>query len=1042
MLNIIYGKAGTGKTTYIYNRIKELAESGKEVIFFVPDQFSFETEKIIYRTVDHKFYKNVKVTMFSKEAKRILRENGETKEYADDIVKDILMLKAINKVSADGGLEFYEKQAKKQGFAQFMLSVIGDLRNEGITPSALGGIISAETDFSETLLNKLNDIHLIYSEYDLSLTADFNDRLDDIRRAAELIASEKSVSGKYCFFDGFDNFSGSQLSFIFSVIENAEETGISVTTDAVGSDTVYFRHATDLISRLKDRAGDYTETLCNGNYRTNKKTAAVRAADVWQECDWICAEIRRLIDEGERFKDIAVLTPGKNYVEILSSAMKKYEIPAFTDIPVPLISKSLVKFPISALSALSFETDDILRYIKSGFVRGGNDKIISDINCDELEKLARKYGLRKKDWKKEFPKDLDTDGSFEALRKGIADPLLVLGKNLSEAEDGAGMTRALCEYICKSMDISRTIYGKCIERDEITGDTKVNSRKLDEYCSLWEDVLTVFESAERALRGYKLTVNEYINILTSIFTEVRVSKPPQVLDAVTVGDTERSRFYGIKTVFICGFNRGSIPKPSRVSEAFTGSEAEVLCAAGISVSTDRAKRYSRELFEVYRAVMLPSERLYLTCCEHSEKFALTEPSPYLYEIADAFGAKITYASDYGAEFYCRTEKSAQRYLSAIYTDKKRVSEKNAILKHSGRGYKAILDIASGEEWDEKRYYMERKNSEKLLSLSSYSPTALNTLYECRYKFYGKYGLGLRDDDERDISASLIGDFVHYCLFSLLSEYLGKRDDFIKLTDDELKEHIERYEKEYTEEKFFGDFGGTARFSYLLSRLTIPALKAAIRIRNELSDSKFFPKALEEELEFMFGDVKIKGRCDRRDSYNDGTAEYTRVIDYKHGEHKISVEEVRNGKDLQMLLYLFAICELTSAKPSSVMYTTVGRNTPPKSDGTDIVKAVNSAKIEEIQKHSPTGIYLTDSPDMEEITEKNNKYTEEYKKRLINMTEISETDYEELKEACKDYINAAVERVISGNILAAPVDESACKYCEFGAFCGKEVASDE
>ena len=59
-----------------------------------------------------------------------------------------------------------------------------------------------------------------------------------------------------------------------------------------------------------------------------------------------------------------------------------------------------------------------------------------------------------------------------------------------------------------------------------------------------------------------------------------------------------------------------------------------------------------------------------------------------------------------------------------------------------------------------------------------------------------------------------------------------------------------------------------------------------------------------------------------------------------------------------------------------------------------------------------------------------------------MTEISETDYEELKEACKGYINMAVERVVSGNVLAMPVDESACKYCEFGAFCGKEVASDE
>lgn len=1042
MLNIIYGKAGSGKSTYIYNRIKELAESGNEVIFFVPDQFSFETEKIIYRTVDHKFYKNVRVTMFSKEAKRILRENGEKKEYADEIVKNILMLKAINEVAAEGGLEFYGKQVKKQGFPQFMLSVISDLRSEGITPSALGGILSAETDFSETLLNKLNDIHLIYSKYDLSLNKDFNDRLDDIRRAAELIASQGSVSGKYCFFDGFDNFSGSQLSFITSVVENAEETGISVTSDSVGSNSAHFRSASALISRLKDKAGEFTETPCIGDYRTNRKTAVVYASDVWQECDWICAEIRRLMDEGERLKDIAVLTTGSNYVEILSSAMKKYEIPAFTDIPVPLISKSLVKFPIYALRAVSFDTADILRYVKSGFVRGGNGKIISDIDCDALEKVARKYGLRKKDWKKEFPEKLDEDGALEALRAGIIEPLKTLNIQLSKSEDGAGMTRVLCEFICKTMDISRTIYGKCIERDETSGEFKVNSRKLDEYCSLWEDVLSVFESAERALRGYKLTLSEYINMLTSIFTEVKIAKPPQVLDAVTVGDTERSRFNGIKTVFICGFNRGVMPKPARVTEAFTGNEAELLSKAGIAVSADRTERYSRELFEVYRAVMLPSTGLYMTCPEHSDKFMLLEPSPYLNTIAEAFGAEITYASEYGAEFYCRTEKSAERYLSDIYTDKNRVSEKQALLKRTSRGCKAMLDIASGIEWDRQRYFIEKKNSEKLLSLSSYSPTALRTLYECRFKFYGKYGLGLREDDERDISVQLIGDFVHHCLFSLMAEYLGKRDEFIALTDKELTKYIEKTAKEYNEEKYFGDFGGSARFSYQLERLTIPAVKAAKRIRDELKESKFYPTALEKELEFTFGNVKVKGRCDRIDEYNNGEAEYARVIDYKHGEQKITVEEVKKGKDMQMLLYLFAICESSSLKPSSVMYSTVGRNTPPRLEGTDVAKAVQSARIEDIRKHSPKGFYLTDSPDMEEINGRNDKYAEDYKKRLIDMTEITEEVYDGLKEACRDYINGVVERVVSGDVLAAPVNEDACKYCEFAAFCGKEESADD
>ena len=50
MTEIIYGAAGTGKSTLMYKKIADAAESGKKVFLFVPDQFSFEAEKIIYKT--------------------------------------------------------------------------------------------------------------------------------------------------------------------------------------------------------------------------------------------------------------------------------------------------------------------------------------------------------------------------------------------------------------------------------------------------------------------------------------------------------------------------------------------------------------------------------------------------------------------------------------------------------------------------------------------------------------------------------------------------------------------------------------------------------------------------------------------------------------------------------------------------------------------------------------------------------------------------------------------------------------------------------
>ena len=67
MLQFILGKNGVGKTTYIYNSIKKLAESKNEnIIMLVPDQITFETEKAFLDILGARKSRNVKVFGFSR----------------------------------------------------------------------------------------------------------------------------------------------------------------------------------------------------------------------------------------------------------------------------------------------------------------------------------------------------------------------------------------------------------------------------------------------------------------------------------------------------------------------------------------------------------------------------------------------------------------------------------------------------------------------------------------------------------------------------------------------------------------------------------------------------------------------------------------------------------------------------------------------------------------------------------------------------------------------------------------------------------------
>ena len=73
MLYLIKGRAGSGKTAWVREKIKEILEVGEsKPLLLVPDQFSFENERIDFHEVD-----------LSDKTKELKSQNKETmvKEY-------------------------------------------------------------------------------------------------------------------------------------------------------------------------------------------------------------------------------------------------------------------------------------------------------------------------------------------------------------------------------------------------------------------------------------------------------------------------------------------------------------------------------------------------------------------------------------------------------------------------------------------------------------------------------------------------------------------------------------------------------------------------------------------------------------------------------------------------------------------------------------------------------------------------------------------------------------------------------------------------
>ena len=188
------------------------------------------------------------------------------------------------------------------------------------------------------------------------------------------------------------------------------------------------------------------------------------------------------------------------------------------------------------------------------------------------------------------------------------------------------------------------------------------------------------------------------------------------------------------------------------------------------------------------------------------------------------------------------------------------------------------------------------------------------------------------------------------------------------------------------------------------------------------------------LESENGCVELRGKVDRVDTYEDGEGKiYIRVADYKTGSKKFELSNVEKGRDLQMLLYLFSICENGKKKygdnlsPAGVMYVSVR----PSAQDVDL------GVIAPEEKNKNSGLLLDNDEvltAMEPSLEGRFIPVSVGKGGKKKGTLISEEAFASLKEDVVKTVLAACDELRSGKADACPEDKSACEYCKMHAVC--------
>ena len=202
-----------------------------------------------------------------------------------------------------------------------------------------------------------------------------------------------------------------------------------------------------------------------------------------------------------------------------------------------------------------------------------------------------------------------------------------------------------------------------------------------------------------------------------------------------------------------------------------------------------------------------------------------------------------------------------------------------------------------------------------------------------------------------------------------------------------------------------------RLLHLFSRLQLITVAMLQNTINEIQYGKFKPELLEADLGKEIPDlprplsegrvVHLSGTIDRVDlCQNDGKT-YVRIVDYKTGKnHKFKLEDVKNGKDMQLIFYLYAATKLEPSHPipAGAYYLSVDTS------GEQLSAFKSGFSLDVIEQ---TG---------EEPAKKGKN------KDLWSAEEINET----IEEVCAKVIEIS-EQILAGRSDKTP-SEDACRFC--------------
>ncbi|XZM80166.1 helicase-exonuclease AddAB subunit AddB [Clostridium perfringens] len=908
-LKIIYGRAGTGKSTFCINQIKKKINNSptNKLILLVPEQFTFQTENKVLSAIGERYVLNAEVLSFKRLAHNVFNEcGGATRTIMGDAGKSMLIFKVLEDLGDN--MTVFKNASRQKGFIDIASKTITEFKKYNVNNEVLDLTINEIED--ENLKMKMEELKDVFNEFNSRLHEGYVDEEDQLLLLNEKLDGCSLYDGAEIWIDEFSSFTPNQLSVIGKLLKRAKSVNITLSIDEVNlpkgeSDLfVATKNTEKRLMNLIQEEGIAFNGYINLNedipyrFKENKELAHIerqlyaypfkqyrgknnslrlyRANNNYDEIEFVAKDILRLVREKQyRFKDISVICREvDNYEKVVSAIFAEYEIPYYIDKKIDIASNPLIVFINSAVDIISknWTYESMFKYLKTGLIKEFRGIEGAEL-IDELENYVLAYGIKGKKWMEEWvnysssilkEEEISEENKqrlerLNDIRETIVTPLDEFNKQCKGKKTLKEFATILYEFLDSKLDIMDTL-DKYVEYFK-ENDMAIEAKEYSEVRDIFIDVL---EQAVDVLGNEVMDLNEFMKVLNIGLSQYEMGLIPVALDQVNIGDITRIKSRGTKALYIIGVNDGVLPSASKEEGILSDNDREILLEKGISLASDTRTKIFEEQFLVYTAFTIAEEYLVVTYPLADFEGKSQRPSIIVHRLK-----KILPNVKEESEGFKLVNDKYEKISAKIPT----LNELMIAIRKNYDGaeiedyWKYVYDWYLREpKWKERIEYvkkgLEYTNLENNISKEkakklyednknkiSLSVSRLERYAQCPFAYYIQYGLKAKDRKIYEFTAPDLGSFMHEILDEFTNEIKEKDLKWSDLSKENCRNIINSLVDNQVKNNKSSILNSSKRYSYFTDRFKRILTKSVMVISEQMKRSDF--EIYKNELAFGF-----------------------------------------------------------------------------------------------------------------------------------------------------------------------------------------------